>query len=1072
MKFYQKILVFLLLLILVFGSTAAAAPTGAKVTTGQAEISYGDQLTEINQSSTKATINWQSFNLNQSETVNFNQPGLNSITLNRILGNEKSVIDGALNANGQVWILNSSGVLFGANARVNTAGLLATTKELSDQDFRDANYSFAGNAQTSVINKGQINISDAGYSALLAKKVVNKGLITANLGEVHLSGGQEFSLNLNANSLVNLRVTKGELDSLVENKRAIKADGGKVYLTVNAVDDLLAGVVNTEGIIEARTIADLKAENSAETKTGYIEIFAHGGETKIDGKLITGKKEGFVETSGRVFNLGENAEIRSGHWLIDPTNINIDADFANTLNSSLNSGNVTINTEGSNADEGNIDINSDLSWSAATKLELEADNDINVNAVVENKNNNDGGIYFKANGDVYFADTGKVIINNIKQLQWIDTARQRENLTPKTSRLVSPEYVVGNYELGSDLDASLTNGSLDWQPIGNNSVGFKGNLDGKNYSINNFKLDSINSDLGLFSSLYNSDIRNLKFKNAEITGENRVGTLAGSASNTHIENVHTDSIVKGWSDVGGLVGSLGTAFRTIKNSSSSGSVDGYANVGGLVGSLNYSKIENSYSDADIGSDSIAPRDFAVRGTYNTGFGGLAGSSYNSQIINSYSKSNLDLAFENNVGGLVGYARESKVEDSYYQGTVIGNHRVGGLVGYLGLDSNYNLKASALAPENVEKALISNSWSQGTIKANYLVGGLAGETNGVEISNSYSKMSFKEPERIISFKTDLRIRLENTIIGGLIGGSMNSIIKNSYAASDFELPNSEIIGGLVGYGIDSKIENSYFKGQIRGSRFIGGLAGRMEKRLQPPGTIENSYAQAKIIADDYAAGLVGILRNEKILNSYAAVEMISQGENIGGLFLTEPDRTLAARLSIPELPENEIVASFYDKNLNPDALGETEYGKTTKELKDFATFKEAGWEIKKKFGNKNDYPELIFNENSARWIIEVAREIDGSEFIKDIYTVVLVVNDDFINNLNEDPVLAIGTEQVYLSELSRGGNDEGSTNNSEAANPNNNLIRVRVDKDSLIELINGGISLPEGVEQVFYLAEED
>ncbi|MGB7403414.1 MAG: filamentous hemagglutinin N-terminal domain-containing protein, partial [Arcobacter sp.] len=98
-----------------------ASPSGGVVTSGNANISQNGNTTNINQSTHKATINWNKFNIASNETVNFNQPNASSITLNRVIGNERSVINGALNANGQDWILNSNGVLFGKNASINTA---------------------------------------------------------------------------------------------------------------------------------------------------------------------------------------------------------------------------------------------------------------------------------------------------------------------------------------------------------------------------------------------------------------------------------------------------------------------------------------------------------------------------------------------------------------------------------------------------------------------------------------------------------------------------------------------------------------------------------------------------------------------------------------------------------------------------------------------------------------------------------------------------------------------------------------------------------------------------------------
>ena len=314
-----------------------AAPSGGVVTSGNATISQNGTTTNINQSTQKATINWQKFSVASNETVNFNQPNVNSITLNRVIGNEKSIINGALNANGQVWILNSNGVLFGKNASINTAGLLATTAQLSDTDFNAGNYHFKDATANSVINEGTITISDAGSVILASNEVRNQGTIKAIKGKVHLVGASEYTVNLNGNSLVNLKVNKGVLDALVENSGHIIADGGEIYLTTNAVNELLKGVVNNTGIIEA---------NSLDGLTGHVELFAHGGEVQVGGTIKA--KDGFVETSGKEF-IFNGADIQAGEWLIDPTDIYIRGQLAYAITTQLqNFGNVTITTNGGN----------------------------------------------------------------------------------------------------------------------------------------------------------------------------------------------------------------------------------------------------------------------------------------------------------------------------------------------------------------------------------------------------------------------------------------------------------------------------------------------------------------------------------------------------------------------------------------------------------------------------------------------------------------------------------------------------------------------------------------------------
>ena len=80
----------------------------------------------------------------------------------------KKLIDGALNANGQVWLLNSNGTVFGKDAKVNVGGLLVTTKNLTDKDFNDGNYNFTGDSKASIENNGDINVNNKAYVAFIA----------------------------------------------------------------------------------------------------------------------------------------------------------------------------------------------------------------------------------------------------------------------------------------------------------------------------------------------------------------------------------------------------------------------------------------------------------------------------------------------------------------------------------------------------------------------------------------------------------------------------------------------------------------------------------------------------------------------------------------------------------------------------------------------------------------------------------------------------------------------------------------------------------------------------------------
>ncbi|MEY2809119.1 MAG: hypothetical protein RLZ66_630, partial [Pseudomonadota bacterium] len=110
-------------------------PTGGQVVAGQAAISQSAAVMNVDQTSQRAAIDWQSFNVGSAAQVNFNQPNSSSVTLNRVLGNNPSQIFGRITAPGQVFLVNPAGAYFAPSASVEVGGLMATTHSLSNEDF-------------------------------------------------------------------------------------------------------------------------------------------------------------------------------------------------------------------------------------------------------------------------------------------------------------------------------------------------------------------------------------------------------------------------------------------------------------------------------------------------------------------------------------------------------------------------------------------------------------------------------------------------------------------------------------------------------------------------------------------------------------------------------------------------------------------------------------------------------------------------------------------------------------------------------------------------------------------------
>ncbi|HIJ61732.1 MAG TPA: filamentous hemagglutinin N-terminal domain-containing protein, partial [Rhodospirillaceae bacterium] len=238
----------------VAGNHALAGPSGAQVTAGQASISAAALNTTIQQNSSKTIINWQQFSLGRGESLNFKQPDANAIALNRVVGASSSSLQGSLSANGQVWLINPNGVLFGPGAQVNVAGLLATTADIADQDFLAGSYRFdkaSPNAAAAIANWGRLQATDRGYAVLAGQTVTNAGTVTANLGTIVLAGAKTFAVDFFGDKLLSFAVSVAAEQAAINNSGTVSADGGLVQMTARGAGAVIDNVINTTGIIQA-----------------------------------------------------------------------------------------------------------------------------------------------------------------------------------------------------------------------------------------------------------------------------------------------------------------------------------------------------------------------------------------------------------------------------------------------------------------------------------------------------------------------------------------------------------------------------------------------------------------------------------------------------------------------------------------------------------------------------------------------------------------------------------------------------------------------------------------------------
>ncbi|MFP3743502.1 filamentous hemagglutinin N-terminal domain-containing protein [Achromobacter sp. SIMBA_011] len=323
---------------------AHANPTGGNVVAGGATINdRGNGTLDINQSTGKAIINWKGFSIGANETVNFRQPGSNSVTLNRVVGNDPSAIFGRLNANGNVILVNPNGVLFGKGARVDVGGLVATTANISDKDFLAGKYKFdqpSSKANAMIVNEGTISIKDSGLAVLVAPAVRNSGVIEAKLGRVALAGAKTVTVDFHGDGLLSFDATSAvselpkdadgkPVSALVANNGVIRADGGTVLMTARAVKGVIDNVVNTDGIVSARAVG---------TQNGKI--------------VLSGGDAGTVNVAGTVEATGVNAGERGGKVVVTGEHVNVARGAAIDVSGAAGGGEIALGSQGVAPDDG------------------------------------------------------------------------------------------------------------------------------------------------------------------------------------------------------------------------------------------------------------------------------------------------------------------------------------------------------------------------------------------------------------------------------------------------------------------------------------------------------------------------------------------------------------------------------------------------------------------------------------------------------------------------------------------------------------------------------------------------
>jgi filamentous hemagglutinin family protein len=767
-------------------------PTGGAVVAGSATIGPAGSTLTINQASNTAIINWQTFSIAGGETTKFIVPNSTSATLNRVTGGNPSAIYGTLQSNGQVFLINPSGILVGAGGRIDTAGFLGSTLDVSNDAFlKGGDMHFAGSSSAGIDNQGSIN-AVGGDVYLIANQVGNHGTITAAQGNVGLAAGSDVLFQqagdqhlfvqatpsgttravgvTNTGSIhaasAELKAAGGNAYALaINNTGSIAATGfkkinGQVFLTTDTGDISNSGtisaatatkqggkisltstsgkVANSGTIVASATAAGgtggpVLLKTTAGTAANTGEIDAKGGQGGAGGQVeVSGAK---VVVTGKVDTTAPGGT--TGMFTIDPATFTVASSGGDEtgaqVGSDLGTSNVTLSASQS------LIIDDAISWTSAFTLTLQTQSSgsaIAINAAITGMN---GGLTIDG------STTGTIA-------------------TPSSAGAIN----VANFTL---------QGETTWSQVATGDLTLASFVASHDFELQN-----------------NSTF--IRAQGGDGTSGNPyqifdVYGLQGLASPSRVP------LTENWE----LVSDISAAGTSTWNSGA-----GFVPIGVYDGnSSDAASFQGTFNGQGHTIDGLT-----INLPNGTGVG-MFGDTGNSSTVENVNLTNVNVTGGYYVGGLVGIADATKTNVSS-GGTVTGTTYVGGLFG-------------------IAFGTINETFSTGIVHGNSGgsdVGGLIGYVQGGSTSNSYSTATVNAPN--------------SSEVGGLIGVS-GVPISTSYATG--AVTGGNTVGGLVGSS-GSTIADSYFATDGTGQSVGVGSGGTVTYLGSPASSVTGlTLAQMKM-----------------------------------------------------------------------------------------------------------------------------------------------------------------------------------------------------------------------------------
>ena len=831
-------------------------PTGGSVARGSATISQSATAQAaamvVNQTSQRAVVNWDTFNVGAAASIHFAQPNAQAVTLNRVNDANPSQIYGRITAPGQVYLSNANGVYFSPSASVDVGGLVATTHRISDDNFMSGQAVFERNDSTAkVTNEGRLTATLGGYIALLAPEVQNAGVVVAQAGTVVLAAGEAITLNFSGNkTLASITTTAATIATLVENKLAVLAEDGQIILSAIAANKLQGGVVKNSGNLEASSLVN------------------KGGKIVLEGNEIVLNRNSKIEAKGpagggTVLVGGDwqgSGEVRTATRVSMETGASIDA----SATDHGDGGKVVLWSDTKDNDSrtqvhGSITVQGGPQGGGGGQVETSG-HQIDIAGATVNASASQG------NAGQWLIDPYDYTIGT-SEASAIATALGAASVTVTTANDVTGYGSNGSSASSGDI---TVNSAITWSA--NNKLTLSA---ARNININAAITANGTTSAAGVALLYNQ---------GNVSGDYNFGlTASGSGSNLAASFAGSINFANTAASFSTQNYSAASKTFTLINSVSTSASIYCATLAtcDTSNTTNYALANNIDASTFVNG---AAKYNNLRGTstsgYNATFTGL-GHTISKLSLGTSGTSNVGLFYTSNTAAVVRDLRLSGVSlaGGSYTGSLIGNAAAGLTINNVVLDS-------------------VNATSSITSSGNY-VGGLVGNTgNGTNnLTNTYvlntnvSGSTYVGGVVGLSYMTATNVHKTGNVTGtsGVTGGVFgftSSALNNVDSVGD--VSGSYSVGGLIGDAGTSTLTNAFALGSVSGNAYqVGGLIGNYGG-----GTLTNTSAggAAKTVSGTYnVGGLIGRSSSNVTFSnasftgtSITASNVTATESNVGGM----------------------------------------------------------------------------------------------------------------------------------------------------------------------------------------------